>query len=331
MDINLFFQKLTASFHLDKLISDAVRVYGGLTHTTYKLMTANKNYAVKLLNPKIMKRPDAMENFLEADRLEIIIQKSSLQIVPSLTFDGKKMQMIDGQYFYIYEWFDGNSLKNKDITKLHCQKISSALSHLHHIDMRNEKFKRNPINIDWESYINLAKEQNEIVFNLLNANKKLLYESQYNGNLAIKKVPDVMSICHNDMDSKNVLWKNNDFNIIDLECLGYANPYLELFELALCWSGYENCNIDFELFKTFINAYFEQTPKINIDCEALYYSNYGRLEWLEYNVKRALAIECSTIEEQELGIEQVFKTMEHVIYYNDIKGEILNCLTEIFF
>lgn len=44
----------------------------------------------------------------------------------------------------------------------------------------------------------------------------------------------VAEICHIDMASKNVLWLDNEFKLIDLECLGYSNPYVELFELALC-------------------------------------------------------------------------------------------------
>ena len=63
-------------------------------------------------------------------------------------------------------------------------------------------------------------------------------------NEAIKKLLPVKAICHNDMDSKNVLWIGDEFKLIDLECLRYSNPYLELFELALCWSGYEGCNIN---------------------------------------------------------------------------------------
>lgn len=328
MDLNLFFGKLTTTLQLGNLLSQAVRVQGGFIHTMYRLDTSGGSYAVKLLNPNVMKRPDAMGNYKEADRLEVVIQESSIPIVPSLVWGGEKMQKLDEQYFYVYEWFGGKALKGKDITKLHCQKIGAALSHLHQIDMKNEKYRRNPINIDWDRYIALAQEQNSIIFDLLSANKELLYESQNRGNIAIRNIPAVIAICHNDMDSKNVLWLDEDFKIIDLECLGYSNPYLELYELALCWSGYEDCNIDFDLFGAFMGAYWGDNPKPVIDWECMYYSNYGRLEWLEYNVKRALLIECSTIEEQALGAGQVKETIAHVIYYNDVKGKILSCLTD---
>ncbi len=55
----------------------------------------------------------------------------------------------------------------------------------------------------------------------------------------------------------------------------------------------------------------------------MYYSNYGRLEWLEYNIKRALNIECDTEDEQQLGISEVKETVEHIIYYDKVKNDIL--------
>lgn len=330
MDLNLFFENLTAAIHLGKLLTEAVRVHGGFMHTMYRLDTTNGAYAIKLLNPNVMKRPDAMDNYNEADRLETIIQKANIPIVAALIFDGKKMQEIDGQYFYVYEWFDGKTLMDSEITTLHCQKIGAVLSRIHNIEMESKPYRRNPINIDWDNYIALAKEQNSVVFDLLNANKELFFESQNSGNIAMYNIPSAVSICHNDMDCKNILWLNEDFKIIDLECLRYANPYLELYESALCWSGYEKCNINFKLFRVFIKAYFKDKPKPNIDWESLYCSNYGRLEWLEYNVKRALLIECGTAEEQELGIKQVKETIDHVIYYSNAKAEITRCLFDLF-
>lgn len=330
MDLNLFFRKLAATLPLGNLLSKAVRVDGGFMHTMYQLNTVSGTYAVKLLNPNIMKRPEAMGNYTKADKLEIILQNCNIPIIPSLLFGGEKMQQLDGQYFYVYEWFNGNALKSTDIKTLHCQKIGATLFQIHHLDLKSKQYQRNAINIDWNYYIALAKEQSSRLFELLDAHKELLYESQNKANTAIHTIPNVVAICHNDMDSKNVLWMNDDFRLIDLECLCYANPYLELFELALCWSGYENCSIDFGLFRVFFGAYFGNNPKPHIHWESIYDSNCGRLEWLEYNLKRALLIECSTIEEQGLGIEQVKQTLNHIIYYKNIKDEILVCLRELY-
>jgi hypothetical protein len=61
----------------------------------------------------------------------------------------------------------------------------------------------------------------------------------------------------------------------------------------------------------------------------LYGTGFGLLEWLEYNVKRSLMIECENEEERSLGIEQVKQSMHSLIYYNSIKDELLKHLETV--
>lgn len=50
------------------------------------------------------------------------------------------------------------------------------------------------------------------------------------------------------------------------------------------------------------------------------------LEWLEYNLKRALMIECADEEEQKLGICEIHETIRRVAYYSSVKEELLERL-----
>ena len=109
---------------------------------------------------------------------------------------------------------------------------------------KNEPFEKDEMHIDWQKYIELAKDMNSPIYDYIKDYADLFNDSMTKVNEAIKKLLPVKAICHNDMDSKNVLWIGDEFKLIDLECLRYSNPYLELFELALCWSGYEGCNIN---------------------------------------------------------------------------------------
>ena len=110
MDISLFFNKMVDIYNLGRIIEEPLKVTGGLTHRMFKVVTDKGRYIVKLLNPNIMKRPTAMGNFDRADRLEEVLKDNGISAIYSLKFNNKKMQEIDGQYFYIYEWFDGKSL-----------------------------------------------------------------------------------------------------------------------------------------------------------------------------------------------------------------------------
>lgn len=82
------------------------------------------------------------------------------------------------------------------------------------------------------------------------------------------------------------------------------------------------------MFNTFIKSYFDNTNlDTNIDWEALYYSNNGRLGCID-NIKRALMLECDNEEEQQLGISEVKETVEHIIYCDKVKDEILKNIAD---
>lgn len=330
MDINMFFNKLVDNLNLGKIEEGPIQVAGGLTHRMFRVFTDKGRYIVKLLNANIIKRPTAMGNFNKADFYEEILKQNNISAIYSIIFNNKKMQEIDGQYFYVYEWYDGKVLKDGEITKYHCEEIGKVLANIHNIDLVNKDFSDKEKNIDFKYYVDLCRKKESPIYELLYDKIDILNDSMNKGNEAIKNLPNYYSICHNDMDPKNVMWLNNDYKIIDLECLGYYNPYLELYELALCWSGYEKCNIDFELFKTFFKSYFDNTKlDKKIDWESIYYANNGRLEWLEFNIKRSLMIECDTKEEQEIGLNEVKETIEHVVYYDKAKDKILSVINEL--
>lgn len=316
---------IAENLQLGQVLEKPVQVTGGFMHKMFKLVTEKGRYVIKLLNPNIMKRPTAMGNYKIADDIEQILRQNNIPAVYALEFNSRKMQKLNGQYYYIFDWYDGTSLKDGEIKILHCRKIGEVLAKIHNIDLKNEPFEQDEMHIDWQKYIELSKNADSPIYDYIKDYADLFNESMTKGNAAIKKMPSVKAICHNDMDSKNVLWLGDEFKLIDLECLGYSNPYLELFELALCWSGYETCNIDFDLFNAFFKTYFENTNlDTDIDWETVYYSNNGRLGWLEYNIKRALLLECDTQEEQQLGISEVKETVEHIIYYDKVKNDILN-------
>lgn len=330
MDTSLFLNKMIKELNFGILVEPISQVSGGLTHRMFKVFTDKGRYIVKLLNPNIMKRPTAMNNFNTADSFEEILKEKNIEAVYSLKFNDKKMQEIDGQYFYVYEWFDGKSLKDEEITIEHCKKIGKLLARIHNIDLKKDDKKGKIRNIDFKHYIDLAKEKDSVIYNMIYDKLDILNESMNKGNKSIDKLPQFSALCHNDMDSKNVMWLNDEYKLIDLECLGYSNPYLELYELALCWSGYEKCNIDFNKFSVFFESYIENTNlDMNVDWESIYYANNGRIEWLEFNIKRALMIECDTIEEQQVGINEVKETIEHVVYYDKVKVEILENIDKL--
>ena len=328
MENNKLVESILSELALGSLVSPVVNVTGGLMHKIICAETTTGKYAIKLLNPAIMKRPDVFDNYKVAEHLEGVLQLNHIPIVPALIFDGKKMQRINNQYFYVYNWVDGKALRSDEIKQEHCKLMGSILARIHKIEQRDEDFNGGEISIDWDFYIHAAHKNCPEIVNVLKENKKLLYEAQKLGNTAIKRIPKIAVISNGDMDSKNVLWVKGEPIIIDLECLKYGNPYRELFQLALYWSGYDCCRIDYKLLNTFVKAYVHVYGDFDVNWEDLYYCNYELLEWLEYSVKRALMIECDGDEERQLGIEQTHFTMDKIIYYHSIREELIESINQ---
>lgn len=67
-----------------------------------------------------------------------------------------------------------------------------------------------------------------------------------------------------------------------------------------------------------LTAYFQgyaSEYEVNVsDYEAAFGVAYTWIDWLEYNLKRALWLECSDQEEQEMGVKQVQMTLDIIPY-----------------
>ena len=327
--MNNFFKQMVNELNLGNLVSNPSRLYGGLTHKMYLVETDKGKYVVKLLNKNIMKRSNALDNFSKSEEYEKLLEKNNIPCIYSLEFNGKKMQKIDEQYYYVFDYFDGKVLKNEDVEIKHVREIGTVMARIHNIEVQNVNALREH-EIDFKYYIELAKEKKSVIYDYIYDKLDILNERLNKSNEAVSKIDKISCLCHNDLDSKNVLWNGDEYKIIDLECLCYSNPYKELFEIALCWSGYEDSNLNLDLFKEFIKSYAENSKiNLDIDWEQIYYTNNGSLGWLEYNIKRALELVEVDEEEKELGIKEVKETIDHIMYYNDIKDKIIKIINEI--
>ena len=59
-------------------------VSGGFTHRMYRVRTKSGIYAVKHLNPEIMGREGVHDNFNRAEKIECLLEKEDIPIVPAL-------------------------------------------------------------------------------------------------------------------------------------------------------------------------------------------------------------------------------------------------------
>ena len=330
LEIQNLITQLFETLLLGRITAPITAVSGGFMHKMYKVCTANHTYAVKHLNSEIMKRPAAMENYKKAERLEAILEGEGIPIVAALIFDGKKMQEFQGNYFYIFEWHEGNITDWNNITAEQCWKAGNIQGRIHAIEARqsepSEPTAPELSTIDWNEYIKKAAGSNtdapaKEIESLLKENLPLLDYAQTELNKARQSLPNITTIIDEDMDPKNVMWENDEPVVIDLECLDYGNPVSSAIQLSLQWSGITLCDFDAEKQKAFFEGYFQAYDNGFRDYKSVFGLTYTWIEWLEYNIQRALG-SCQDKSEQELGLTEVKNTINRIKYIHHMEDRI---------
>lgn len=333
METEVLFREIVRKCDLGELTAPPQRVSGGFLHKMYKLQTTSGVYALKLLNPVIMRRADAMGNYQRAERLECVLKENDIPVIAALEKNGEKMQCLDGQYYYLFDWSEGKALDWHEIGKEHCRIMGKLLARIHRIpcgetrelsgeDSQEAGSQAGLFNVDWDGYIRQAAVACPEIAGELAENRELLYLAQREYNAAARSVPEVRCICDGDMDCKNVLWIDGKPFLIDLECLDYGNPFTEMFQLALSWAGGAVCELDIGRFAGFVDAYRGEYGEVPVDWKMLSGVGYSWLDWLAYNVRRALGIECGDEEERQLGIRETRETVRRIRYYHSVREEL---------
>ena len=306
-----FLSRLCARLSLGAAVEEARALSGGYLHKMYRVATRRGQYAVKILNPNVMRRPDAAANFARAEALEALLEAASLPILPAKTFFGTKMQALDGQFFYVFDFFDGSAARPADIPPDRAARIGGVLARVHRVKRIDSGFEPDEMRIDWYSFVAPLERASAETARMLREAIPLLSAGEARRNAAILKIPKTIAICHGDLDVKNVLWRENDFRVIDLECLSMASPFLELMETSLCWSGLDGARMDLGALSTFVQAYADAGGELPRDWASVFDANWNRPYWLKYSVERILGI-GSDPGEKALGIQEAQKTLRQL-------------------
>ena len=304
-------------------------VTGGFLHRMYRVTAAGKTFAVKHLNPEVMGRPTAASNFAAAEMIEAMLEDAGIPIVPALCLNGKKLQCVDGSYFYVFDWHTGSVTDWYHITPGQCRMAGSILGRMHALDPREGASEEaEESRVDWSGYTQSTLRTDPELGMLLSEHEALLFDAEAELNRARKQLPRLVCVSDEDMDPKNVMWENGRPLVIDLECLGYGNPVSHVLQLALQWSGITTCDLDLNRVRTFFGGYLEAYDNGFRDYDTVFGVAYTWLEWLEYNLRRTLE---PGFEEPEraMGRTQVKLTLDRLRYLHSMETEIKRELAQI--
>ncbi|MBQ6024812.1 MAG: aminoglycoside phosphotransferase family protein [Lachnospiraceae bacterium] len=259
--------------------------------------------------------------------MERILEDNQISIVPALTFEGEKMLELDGGYYYIFKWQKGQITDWDSISSEQCFKAGEILGNIHRIDSQDIEAEEIELSaIDFKDYLYNAKKMNNSIATVLEDNLELLENSQEKLNEARRRLPSIRAICDDDMDPKNIMWDDGKAYMIDLECLDYGNPVSSCFNLSLQWSGTVNERFEKENLVAFYKGYLKAYDNGFRSYDKLFGIAYTWLEWLEYNLRRALGMEGKEEEEVKLGVEETIRTIDRIRYLNSIEDDICSVL-----
>ncbi|MCR8656488.1 aminoglycoside phosphotransferase family protein [Paenibacillus endoradicis] len=329
---NLQFEKLCNNLTLGEIIGVPEPISGGLLHRMFAIETTQGKYAIKALNPQIMLRPVAMQNYINSERISNIAA-NNINTLPAIKVHGTSIHELDGQFYLLFHWIGGKSLKPQEINNYHCEKIGTILAEIHMTDYSELGIHNDSLDdlqlSDWKYYLQKGQENKlewaknllEIIDDLDIWNVRAVRSAQL---LAKNSV-----ISHRDLDSKNVMWDNNTPIIIDWEAAGFIHAMVEMTETAINWSKNMEGNIEKKRFTAFIRGYKHRYGALNENWNVIFDNGFlGKLGWLEYNLKRSLWIECTDETEQQLGTAQVLETINEIIGYANMIPQLEKWITK---
>ena len=305
-------------------------VSGGFLHRMYRVDTETGSYAVKHLNPNVMKRPEALNNMKKAEALENVLEEAGIPIVPALMIGGSKMQIVEGDHFYVFPWQDGTITDWYNISADQCRIAGNIQGRIHAVaPKRVPKSEPELSSIDWSGLMDEAEAKHPELWKLLKENENLLIYAEKEMNKAKAALPGIECIVDEDMDPKNVMWHEGKPMVIDLECLERGNPVSSVVQLSLQWAGAAIYDLDFSKLKAFFDGYSEAYDHGFRAYSSAFGLVYTWVEWLEYNIRRALG-HCTDEAEREMGLSEVKETAARIRYLYEMEDQIIQKLKSWF-
>lgn len=316
------------AYELGEVLLPQKPITGGLLHKMWRLETSKGVYAVKVLNPEIMRRPNILPVYIESERIAREAFEAGIPAITALyTLKGPILKTEDG-YAIVYPWVEGRTLSENEITPAQAEIIGTLLAKIHQLGLQLPKLetpkKSKTTEEHWRKILTKAKAENIPLMEGAEDNVLQLAGKIGEFRVQLHQLDIHMVVSHGDLDKKNVIWKDdNSPVIIDWESAGYVHPSIELMIAAQDWSDLKNNKGDLDLLKAVVSGYKNAGGKLRDFPETVFYGSIeATLNWLEYNIRRSYEKQFGE-EERQLGRKEISTSMEELMLLNERKEEII--------
>lgn len=315
-------------------VKNITKLTGGLMHKMFKAETDKNIYVIKVLNKEVMNREEAYNNFVISETISNLAKENNIPVSSAIKINENYLTKYQDFYYMVFIYIEGKTLQDNEITIKHCQEIGKLLAKIHSLDYK--KINLEMEKIEYKKLYDFEGYTLELKFKDMSYQKEYLKNYKKHNSL-LKRANErfnnsnnTFTICHRDMDPKNVMWKNNKPIVIDWESATLANPHRELLEDALCWSGFLSNNFEEEKFLAVFKSYQEERNIKDIDWYDVICGNLvGRFGWLKYNLERSLGIKSNDQEEMILAEKEVLKTIDEINRYINLIGTMYDLISKL--
>lgn len=288
----LFVNDICRYFNLGKLLSKPERIQDGTLHCVWKTITENGIYIIKELNSALEKIPN--KNLASIEQTQLIAEKmyeNGIPTVIAIHSNQHYVYHVQGKKFMAFPYVDGECQLEKNSLQ-HVIEIGELLAKIHQVKITVPDLPKPAwsgfLQSHWQQLIQSAQSKVLWINEIENRMSDLLIWNDC-AHCVQSILDESFVVSHRDLDAKNVIWQNHHLVLIDWEYAGYIHPDLELFIVAMNWSGILQGQFDLHLFKALTNSYqLAKNKKVVFSFEILagYYGYV--LDWVEWNLRRAI-------------------------------------------
>ncbi len=94
-------------FCLDNNLGNVINISklpGGLMHKMFKVEASIGVYAMKVLNPEVMSRSDAYNNFIISEKISNLAKDNGIIVSSALLINGNYLTKYDDIYYMVFDF-----------------------------------------------------------------------------------------------------------------------------------------------------------------------------------------------------------------------------------
>ncbi len=308
-------EQLCAACGLGALHAGPLAIGGGRLHLIWRLTTERGIFAVKGLNPALIRKPGMRDAYRLSERIAAAMISQGVPAVAALACAGDPLQEVDDAVFMLYPWVDGEVLSSAPVEPARTGRIGTILAHMHalllHFPELYSSEHHSFLDDDWDMLtFHAAAQDIPWAYQVRAALPRLIEWSRWDAE-AETKLASRLVVSHRELDQTNVIWRDAQTPvIIDWEAAGLINPTVELAGSALSWSGLRAGEVREDIFTALVEAYMEAGGTISNESSDVIGGVIGAwLGWLRFTMRRSFGESTTSEEERLLNVQETLNTL----------------------